>query len=264
MSAVISSYIDVKGMSNTRDLGGMVTKDGRKIKPNKLIRSGRLRDLEDRDWFMQNVALVVDLRTSWELSEEADPDIPGVENLHLPIFEMPTQGVTREKKTEREIRPPADPNQAVEQMAAVYLRFITTDFSLGQYRRFMRLFLEPRDKAVLWHCTAGKDRTGIASLFIQAVLGVDWDDIIADYLATNKYMEAELNAHLEKQAREQGRPVSEDEERAARAFFGACEEYPRRVIDKAVELYGSLDDFIRDGLQISDAERETLRAMYLE
>ena len=85
----ISRYIDLKGMNNTRDLGGMLTKDGRRIKANKLIRSGRLRDLRDRAWFTENVGLVVDLRTTWEVGEEADPVISGVENLHLPIFEMP-------------------------------------------------------------------------------------------------------------------------------------------------------------------------------
>ena len=264
MSTVISSYIDIRGMSNTRDLGGMRTKDGRRIKPDKLIRSGRLRDLEDRDWFAQNVSLVVDLRTSWEAGEEADPVIPGVENLHLPIFEMPTAGVTREKKTEQAIRPPEDPEKALEQMAAVYLRFITTDFSLGQYRRFMRLFLEPREKAVLWHCTAGKDRTGMGALFLQAVLGVAWDDMIADYLATNQYMEGETRAHLERRARELGRPVNEAEERAIRYFFGASEEYPIRLRAKAEELYGSFENFLRDGLALSGEEQEKLREMYLE
>ena len=260
----ISRYIDLKGMNNTRDLGGMLTKDGRRIKANKLIRSGRLRDLRDRAWFTENVGLVVDLRTTWEVGEEADPVISGVENLHLPIFEMPEAGVTREKETEQKFGPPEDPAVAMEQMAAVYLRFVTTDFSLGQYRRFMRLVLEPRDKALLWHCTAGKDRTGIASLFIEAALGVDWDDIMADYLATNTYLEEETRSHMEMRERQLGRPMTEAEEKATRYFFGACEEYPRSVRDKAVELYGSFDAFIRDGLCISDAEREKLKELYLE
>ena len=264
MSAVISKYIDIEGMNNTRDLGGMITKDGRRIKPGKLYRSARLNNLKDPDWFTRNVGLVVDFRTTWEVGEQPDPVIPGVENLHLPIFEMQATGVTRDKESEKHMFAPRDPDEALEGMAKVYLRFITEEFSLSQYKKFLRLLFEPRDKAVLWHCTAGKDRTGIGALFIQELLGVEWEDILADYMATGEYMEEETQGHLRRQAEEFGRPLTEAEERSMRCFLSTCEEYPTRVVAKAEELYGSFDDFIREGLGISDAEREAFREMYLE
>ena len=92
MTRVTSKYIDIPGMNNTRDLGGMRTKDGRVIRPNMLYRSSKLGKLEDKDWFNQNVALVVDMRSSMEINENPDPYIPGVSYLHLPIF-VPGQGV---------------------------------------------------------------------------------------------------------------------------------------------------------------------------
>ena len=146
----------------------------------------------------------------------------------------------------------------------MYLRFVAEEFSLNQYRRFMRLLFQPRDKAVLWHCTAGKDRTGIAALFIQELLGVSREDIMADYLSTNEFLTDETRQHLDTRAGQLGRPLTEPEEKAMLAFLGASEEYPLRVYAKAEELYGSFDGFIRDGLGISDAERETFRQMYLE
>ncbi|MBQ1892019.1 MAG: tyrosine-protein phosphatase, partial [Firmicutes bacterium] len=97
MSTVISTYIPVEGLNNTRDLGGMITKDGRRIKPHRLIRSSRLSKLKDAEWISENVALAVDLRSSREIEEEPDPVIPGVEYLHLPIFELQAEGVTRDK-----------------------------------------------------------------------------------------------------------------------------------------------------------------------
>lgn len=264
METVISRYIDLKGMNNTRDLGGMRTRDGRKIKPNRLIRSARLSKLKDTAWFTENVGLLVDFRSSREVEEEPDPIIPGVENLHLPIFEMQASGVTRDKESERTIMAPSDPEVALERMASVYVRFVAEEFSLSQYRRFLRLLFEQREKAVVWHCTAGKDRTGAAALFIQELLGVSREDIMADYMATNEFLTDETREHLDARARQLGRPLEAAEEEAMLCFLGANEEYPRRVYAKAEELYGSFDAFIRDGLQISDAEREQFRQMYLE
>lgn len=87
MAAVTSRYIEIPGMNNTRDLGGMHTKDGGVIRPNMLYRSSRLSSLEAPEWFTENVALIVDMRSSRETTENPDPQIPGVEYLHLPIFE---------------------------------------------------------------------------------------------------------------------------------------------------------------------------------
>ena len=261
---MISRYIALDGTNNTRDLGGMRTKDGRTIKPGRLIRSSRLSGLGDLEWVSKNVGLVVDLRSSREIEEEPDPVIPGTEYLHLPIFELQAEGVTRDKKSERGFMVVTDPDAAMERMASVYLRFITTEFCLSQYRRLIRLLFEPRDKAVLWHCTAGKDRTGMAALFIQEILGVCRDDIMADYMITNEYLKDEVAGHLKERALRQGSKLDEASKNAMLCLLESREEYPRRLYAKADELYGSFDSFIRDGLGISASEREEFRNMYLE
>ena len=264
MDTVISTYLDIKGLNNTRDLGGMITKDGRKIRPGRLIRSSRLTDLGDPDWLAENVALVVDLRSSKEAGEEPDVVVPGVEYLHLPIFEVNGAGVSRDKESRKRLIDSSGPEESRECMASVYLRFVSDDFCLSQYRKFMHLLLEPREKAVLWHCTAGKDRTGTAALFIQELLGVGRDDIMADYLKTNDHLKEEIREILEMRAGELGRPMTETEVEMMFQFLRAYEEYPLRLYAKAEELYGSFDAFIREGLGISDEERETFRKMYLE
>ena len=58
--------------------------------------------------------------------------------------------------------------------------------------------------------------------------------------------------------------MDETQEKIMRCFIGAHEEYPQMVFRTADELYGSFDGFIRDGLQITDSERETFRKLYLE
>ena len=262
MATVISSYIRIPGMNNTRDLGGMRTKDGRVIRPKMLYRSGRLSDLKDPDWFTQNVSLVVDMRSSKEVGESPDPEIPGVEHLHLPIFEMQAEGVTRDSESDRRMRAP-DPETALERMASVYARFVSDDFCLSQYRRFIRLLFQPREKAILWHCTAGKDRTGTGALFIQELLGVGREDIMADYLITNEYLKEEVRQLADSMAERAG-GMTEEEKKGMFAFLGAHEKYPLTVYAQAQARYGSFDGFLREGLGVSDAEREELRRRYLE
>ncbi len=264
MGTVISTYLDIKGLNNTRDLGGMITKDGRKIKPGKLIRSSRLSKLKDTDWLAENVSLVVDFRSTKEVGEEPDLLAPGVEYLHLPIFEVQGEGVSRDKESRKRIMDSAGPEEAKERMASVYLRFVSNEFCLSQYKKFMHMLLEPREKAVLWHCTAGKDRTGTAALFIQELLGVGREDIMADYLKTNEYLSEEIHEIVKMRAEKLGRPMSETEEDTMYTFLCAYEEYPLKLYAKAEELYGSFDAFIREGLGISDEDQEILRQMYLE
>lgn len=262
MAAVISRYVDIPGMNNTRDLGGMRTADGRVIRPNMLYRSAKLSSLKDPAWFTEHVGLVVDMRSSKEIGEEPDPEIPGVEYLHLPIFEMQASGVTRDSESDRHLRAP-DPETALERMASVYARFVSDDFCLSQYRRFIRLLLEPREKAVLWHCTAGKDRTGTGALFIQELLGVGREDIMADYLITNEYLKDEVRQLADRMAERAG-GMTEEEKKGIFAFLGAHEKYPLTVYARAEERYGSFDSFLRDGLGVCDADREALRRRYLE
>ncbi len=261
MAAVVSTYLDLQGLNNTRDLGGMRTKDGRAIRSDKLIRSGKLTGLKDKDWFSQHIALVVDLRSTKECTDNPDPTIADVEYLHLPIFEMRASGVTRDKESDRGMAA-LDPESALQRMAGVYKSFLTNEFSLSQYRRFVRLLLEPREKAVLWHCSAGKDRTGVGALFVQELLGVDRADIVADYMISNAYLEEEIRQQCEERGRQIG-GLDETAETVMRCFLGAHEEYPLTVYQTAEELYGDFEGFIRNGLGITGAERETLRQMYL-
>ena len=263
MDTVISKYVDIPGMNNTRDLGGMRTKDGRRIRSGMLYRSAKLSDLKDPDWFKEHVSLVVDMRSSQEVGESPDPEIPGVEYLHLPIFEMQASGVTRDEESDRRIGPPPDPETAIENMAKVYARFVTDEFCLEQYRRFVRLLFEPREKAILWHCTAGKDRTGTGALIIQEMLGVGREDIMADYLITNVYLKDEVSHFIDMIAEREG-GMDENAKQAMFAFMGAHEKYPLTVYSEAEARYGSFDAFIRDGLGVTDAQREALKLRYLE
>ncbi len=262
MGGILSRHLEVDGLNNTRDLGGMQTKDGRTIKSGKLIRSGKLHVLKDTEWLAENVSLVIDLRSSNEVTETPDPVPEGVEFLHLPIFEMRKSGVTRDRESDRGMVA-MTPETALQRMAGVYVTFLTNDYSRSQFARLVRLLLEPREKAVLWHCYAGKDRTGTAAIFIQEILGVAKEDILADYMISGEYLADELREQVAERGRQTG-SMDETQEKIMRCFIDTHIEYPEIVYKTAEDNYGSFDDFIREGLGITDEERETLRRMYLE
>ncbi|MBQ8995972.1 MAG: tyrosine-protein phosphatase [Oscillospiraceae bacterium] len=262
----ISCKISFEGLNNTRDLGGMRTKQGQHILPGKLIRSGQLHSATEKDISVLSVdlALVVDFRTEQERVEKPDPYMAGVINLHLPVFESLAAGVTREEKSDAEAfaMVSSDPQKACQYMLETYIGFVTNDFSVSQYSKFVRLLLEPRDKAVLWHCTAGKDRAGFASVIVQELLGVGRDDIFADYLKTNEYLKTEVGRLLEIFGQNMGAP-DEKTTKSLDYLFGAHEEYLAGIYEKVEELYGGFDSFLTDGLKICPDEIERFRRMYL-
>ena len=251
-------------LRNTRDLGGLPTVDGRRIAAGKLLRSGNLRPAtpEDLDVLSDRVALIVDLRTAQECSEEPDPAIPGVEYLHLPVIEQLAAGVTREKSSESLFEMLAkNPDMAQQFMRDNYIEFVTAPFSLAQYRRFVELLLVPREKAVLWHCSAGKDRTGFAAALILELLGVDRDTIMADYLKTNECQKDDLLRLYEMVDRAGG--LNETTQKGLDCLFAAQAEYLAAVFDAIDARYGGMERFLTDQMGVGPRERALLKKLYL-
>ncbi len=267
-----SERIDFIKLSNTRDLGGIQTKTGKKIIKGKLIRSGNLckANESDLDRLRNSIELIVDFRTPKELIEKPDPVIDGINSIHLPIMEELTDGITREKKAAESVikKYVEDPEGARKYMINIYKNFVTEKLPLNNYSRFLGLLLEPREKAVLWHCTAGKDRAGFAAVIIQEILGVDRDTILKDYLYTNDCLKEEIKLitlGLMQKYNIDGKDIKKTLvfQEMIDYIFGAKEEYILGLYDKIKELYGSFEGFVRDGLGIQENHIKLLRKLYL-
>ena len=263
---IISTRIQLDVPTNTRDLGGMTAMDGRKIVSGKLIRSGNLFGATESDLSRLSgiVGTVVDLRSDKEREEKPDPAIPEAESIWLPVFEKREGSVERDKDSEKRAIDVAakDPEMAKEKMLGAYRSFVSKEYSVGQYRRLLGMLLEPGEKAVLWHCTAGKDRTGFGALIIQTLLGVPRDDIYADYLITNEYIKGEVEG-LYKMFEKKLGGLDETSQKALFYLFGAHLDYLEAVFKTAEELYGSFDAFLTAGLGMGPAERKKLQDIYL-
>ena len=261
----MSKLLQFEKLRNTRDLGGMKTVDDLSIKSGLLFRSGHLSEISDSDIDQISGAIhtIIDFRTDKERKEQPDREIPGVSNIHIPIMDSLTGGISREKKADRAMfkKLMLEPVKAKEYMCNTYRAFVS-DYAVSQYSSFLRILLNASG-GVLWHCTAGKDRAGIASVLVEEVLGVPRDEIIADYLKTNEYLKQDL-LFLTDYVKKQSGIESELADEALRYLLGAEEDYIESFYQTVNDGFGDMERFIRDGLKIGEIEQKSLRAKYLD
>ena len=258
--------IEFEQLNNTRDLGGIVVQDGYMIVPDRLIRSGRLGigSESDIERIGELVSVVVDFRSDNERSETPDPDIPGVENIHIPIIDDLAAGVSRDQKSDEEafMMLANDPDGALEYMCRTYEGFVASESARRGYRQFVDLLLDDRDKAVLWHCTAGKDRAGFATAIVLEILGADRDTITQNYLRTNELIEDDIQRMIGMFFRMTG-AADPNTGVALKHMFSARKEYLEAAYDMVEKLYGDFGIFLNEGLGLRDEDISKMREMYL-
>jgi protein tyrosine/serine phosphatase len=201
----VSRWIDLAGAANVRDLGGLPTVDGRRVRPNRLIRSDSLQGLTDADvrYLVDDleVRAVADLRTGVEVTSEGPGPMmrePRVEVRHLSLF--PEAGDNTDAVAAEDADAPVvlpwqnrDPKSAEGRQrgaAGVYLSYL--DDRADSVIEALRL-IAYSDGATIVHCAAGKDRTGMVIAFALAEVGVDREAIIDDYALSGERVEAILD-----------------------------------------------------------------------
>jgi len=253
--------IELEKLNNTRDLAAIELPGGR-VEHGRLIRSGQLGRASNayREWLKDNVSVVIDFRSDMERYEVPDPVIEGMVNIHCPIIDDIAAGVNRDSQSNEEAIEMlmTDPDNAMRYMCGMYETFVTSETARAGYEAFARKVLESADKPVLWHCTVGKDRAGFATAIVLEMLGADRETVMADYLATNGFIEHDLEAIANFYFGDAGSMESRAED-AFRRLFGASREFLEAAFSKAEEMYGSFRGYIRDGLHISDEEIEAWR-----
>lgn len=262
--------INLEKLYNTRDLGGFVTKDGRTVRPHSLIRSGDLHDASENDiQTLVNVyglRTVIDFRTAQERAQRPDPEIKGVKNIWHPIFEESYAGITREKEGNKDflegfMKDALSGNVSPEDlMNQMYLQMVSSDFVRVQYRAFMSLLLENTQGAVLWHCSAGKDRVGMGTSLLLYALGVDTETIFDDYLMVNEFTRDSVNAQLKALAH---RGAGEAQMEGLKVLLTVKRRYMETVYNYLETRYGSLDQSLERAFGITPEKRKRLQDIFL-
>lgn len=236
--------IVLDGTSNTRELGGYKTEDGRSLKWGVLYRSDKLSELTDADqeYLLQlGIKRVIDFRSSEEKQNEPD-QLPST----LKYIEMPIEadGAIR-PKVEAILK--GDLNEDVGAILVETNKEFISDFS-GVYKGFIESLIENQEPT-LFHCTAGKDRAGFAAALVLLAVGVPEKIVIEDYMKTNKYTEETIQDYINKINLYSLGSVDAE---ILRPLLGVEERFIRAALDEIKQKYGSVENFIRDELKIRD------------
>lgn len=254
---------------NARDLGGIPSADGRRVAGGRLIRSGELSKLSESDErYLQSISLrcVVDFRTPRECAMKPDRQMPDLEYCHLPVIEEMLPGITRES-IEDPYKAFSRPDYAEKLgsngfavMKSLYPLLVKTESAMRNYSRFFRLLEQNESGAVLWHCAMGKDRAGVASAMLLHVLGASMDSIIEDYLLTGIRCADEI-----RRATDACREFTDDEKVLESIFWlnTTHEEYLAATFDTMKAMCGSVDEYLKQKLGITEQRKQKLRQLYL-
>lgn len=260
--------LPLKRLFNTRDLGGMPAANGMAIKHNRLLRSGKLYKLPAQTVHKlkkKGVNLVIDLRIFTEREEYPDTVMDGVEYVHLPLLCTATPGITREKSMTKtmaiEARRLKDEfGTADNYMVAMYKMVLFSEEPVKLLKDCLRLIID-NEGCVLWHCSGGKDRAGIVAMLVESLLGVDKKVIVADYVASHRFQKKKFFWNRF------GLIIAPLVPRFKKILFGMMAAKPRYITDTIDEIearYGSVVNYCRECLSITDDDIQKMREKYLE
>ena len=296
-TGVIMGKIPLQGVKNARGLGGIETADGKRIRNRCLIKCGQLcgatqQDIEVlRDQY--GVKLIVDLRTQMERIKFPDPEIKGIANIWNPIFKEDIQGAGVFTPGEKEIlekylkalfilnhrweKMGETENAAVEAvremiqkekfdpdayMARIYHKFVNNQVIQKQIKQFFSLLVNRRGGAVLWHCGAGKDRSGICCALLLYALGVPKEQIVDYYASVEESSEDTVDYILEKLFPEKV-PGNREYQELARKIFGVKNCYIEAFFDAIEKDYISVDNYLQKAVELHVDNIVRLKTLYL-
>lgn len=275
-SVYAQQFLPVKGIVNARDLGGYTMQDGRTVRAGLLLRSAHLADATSADISYLSgipVTRIIDFRKEEELPGKADRPVPGAEYLGLPVdasgnamaqaTEEEKKKFTGRKKFDvRKVIVFAAFNDKAKKVAReMYPTLLFDPDCQKQFARFLLEVVNTRSGAVLYHCTQGKDRTGIASALLLAALGADRETIVADFDATNRVYEKDVSKYTRRVRFWGGK---EEETAVVKAFLGANTENFVKALDRIDREYGSMEEYLERALGFTASDREALKARFLQ
>jgi protein-tyrosine phosphatase len=246
---MLPRQVRLAGCTNMRDLGGYRGHGGRRVRFGQVFRAASLGSLTAEDLEVLGglgLRTVVDLRGVEESARAPSllPD-PAPDLVALPI--EPTVGASLRDilATGR-----ATGEDVVTLLGRAYAAYATE--KLPRYRALLALVADTARRPLAFHCSAGKDRTGFGAALLLLALGVDRDEIIADYLSTNRFWRRE-------HALPEGTPPE-----VAEALTRAHRPLLEQALGIAMAGHGSDEDFLAGPLGLDEARLAALRDALLE
>ena len=252
----------LEGLNNARDLGGYVTADGQyQIKSGLLFRTAKLADCTEGDVALlasMGVKKVIDLRMLTERLSKPDKKIPGADNIVISTQTIPNIFVITGEDWLMMLS--AIKSGVMDTyMTGMYRQLISDPMAIRGTKQFFKEVLSAKG-AVLWHCTSGKDRTGIEAYLLMCALGVSEEVARAEYLNTNVFMEGKAQENYDKAYK-----YTHSKWIASEFYkYEGVSEMWLDVALKVIARYGGVDAYLRDVIKLTDDDFAALRSIYLE
>lgn len=261
------TQIPFEGAVNFRELGGYPTKDGRTVKYHVFYRGGNLCDLyreeDQKKLETLNLKMVLDLRSNGEVKYAPDPKLTGVKQVQVCAIHYPDgtdvdfspEGIGNLKKQMEALEKIFGKDMAFAQL------YIHMPFNNPAFQELFRA-LEEEDVPILFHCAAGKDRTGIAAMLILLALGADRQTALDDYMLTNVYRRKLIEQQLEKHAAE----IKDNPEMVEfiTSQHGVSLRFAEEALNAIEAKYESYEAYFEDQYGLDSTRLQALRDKYLE
>ncbi|WP_206911783.1 protein-tyrosine phosphatase [Enterococcus sp. DIV0840] len=249
-------------ITNFRDIGGIKNKEGKQVKKDVFLRSGELssltKDDEQRLETKYRVGKIIDLRSGAEVEERPDMSVPKAEYIHIDILE----DIQDEGASIGDFVKIGSPEKSASYMEKLYSDIALNTISQKGYNKFFEEILAlPKQESILFHCFAGKDRTGIAALLVLETLDVPREAIYTDYLLTNDLRKKE-NAMILEQAKKA--ELEEANLEALHVALNVDSSYLDRFYQTVEKQYGDVSTYLKQAIGIDKLTREALNKRFVE
>lgn len=236
-------HLPMTGGYNFRDMGGFRTNDGKYVKWGKVFRSDELQKLTDIDLlYLKNIPLIsiADFRSETEIAAAPDKNpVSVVRNYALSINPGNLTSVDEIANL---------PEDKLKDIMLDINRMLVSDSTcINQYRTLFALLQNEKDTPLMFHCTAGKDRTGMGAALFLYSLGVDEDTILQDYLSSNVYLSDKYASLIALYPQ-------------FKSLMGVSPEYLKAGLDEIENRYGSIDSYLTKTLNV---DLNKMRQLYL-
>ncbi|PAZ16410.1 protein tyrosine phosphatase [Streptomyces sp. SA15] len=261
---VPSTEPELTGVRNFRDVGGLPTVDGRRVRHGVLFRSGHLAHATEEDAaFLASLGLhtIFDFRNAADQKLEGpDVELPGVRNVNLPLTD-PADGAEFWKMVRDgdldQLRAILSDGKAAHRMIIAYRTIIKE--RTAEHAQVLRSLAEDSVPALM-HCAAGKDRAGLSIAVTLLTLGVEREAILADYLESN----AKHRRYKVHRSGNSPSAYSPEVMELLSPLFDARAEYLTAAFETIEESWGGVETYLEKGLGVTPELRERLRERLLD
>ena len=256
---VADRSLHLTGAPNFRDAGGYRTSDGGWVRMGMVFRSNGIDRLTAADLNQLaaiHLRLVADLRTDEERQRAPDLLPPGVVERQANVMadragdvHALLSGDSKPGGNSPSFAPTAD-------LTPTYRDFVDLPSARRAYHQLFEELADRRHLPTMFHCTAGKDRTGWAAAVLLTILGVPRAAVLEDFALTDRYLPEELKESLRERF-----PAASPE--TLRKMLAADPAFLEASFDETTRRFGSFDNYLREGLGLGNRELEAIRKNFL-